>query len=60
MTLDLGAAVASAAFNLLMVFAFLPPTRAIVATIVQEKELRLREGMRIMGLQVCVCVVCVC
>ena len=41
-----------AAFNLLLVFAFLTPTRGAVATIVREKELRLREGMRILGLKV--------
>lgn len=44
---------AAAAFNLLLVFAFLAPTRAAVAAIVREKELRLREGMRIFGLQAC-------
>ena len=42
---------AAAAFNLLLVFAFLAPTRSAVATVVREKELRLREGMRILGLQ---------
>ena len=31
------------------VYAFLPPTRAVVADIVREKELRLREGMRVLG-----------
>ena len=50
---DPGAAAAALAFNLLLVFAFLVPTRGIVTTIVREKELRLREGMRIFGLQVC-------
>ncbi|KAK9842270.1 hypothetical protein WJX81_003820 [Elliptochloris bilobata] len=48
---DAGAVLAAAAFNLLLVFAFLAPTRAAVAAIVREKELRLREGMRIFGLQ---------
>ena len=43
---------AAAAFNLLLVFAFLTPTRMAVTTVVREKELRLREGMRILGLQV--------
>ncbi len=33
------------------VYAFLPPTRVMVAAIVREKELRLREGMRILGLR---------
>lgn len=51
-TIDLGAAAAAVAFNLLLVFAFIVPTRTMVATIVREKELRLREGMRIFGLQV--------
>ena len=51
-TLDVGAAAAAFAFNLLLVFAFLVPTRGMVATIVREKELRLREGMRILGLKV--------
>ncbi len=43
---------AAAAFNLLLVFAFLAPTRMAVTTVVREKELRLREGMRILGLKV--------
>ncbi len=51
-TIDLGAAAAALAFNLLLVFAFIVPTRSMVSTIVREKELRLREGMRIFGLQV--------
>ncbi|KAK9828547.1 hypothetical protein WJX72_000707 [[Myrmecia] bisecta] len=42
---------AALAFNLLLVYAFLPPTRSMVAAIVREKELRLREGMRILGLK---------
>ena len=49
---DVGAIAAAAAFTLLLVFAFLTPTRGAVATIVREKELRLREGMRILGLKV--------
>lgn len=52
-TVDLAAVAAAAAFNLLLVYAFLAPTRNVVATMVREKELRLREGMRILGLQVC-------
>lgn len=47
---DLGAASAAAFFNLLLVYAFMTPTRAVVSSIVREKELRLREGMRILGL----------
>lgn len=54
-TIDLGAAAAALAFNLLLVFAFIVPTRSMVSTIVREKELRLREGMRIFGLQVSIC-----
>lgn len=52
-TVDIGAAASSIAFNLLLVYSFLAPTRSTVASIVREKELRLREGMRILGLQVC-------
>ncbi len=33
----------------MQVYAFLPPARAVVADIVREKELRLREGMRVLG-----------
>lgn len=51
-TVDIGAAASSIAFNLLLVYSFLAPTRSTVASIVREKELRLREGMRILGLQV--------
>ena len=51
-TIDIGAAASSVAFNLLLVYSFLAPTRSTVASIVREKELRLREGMRILGLQV--------
>ena len=51
-TLDLAATAAASAFNLLIVFAFLNPVRSVVVTIVREKELRLREGMRILGLTV--------
>ncbi len=36
----------------LQVYAFLAPTRAVVGTIVREKELRLREGMLMLGLTV--------
>ena len=52
---DFAAFAASVAFNLLLVYAFLAPTRAAVTTIVREKELRLREGMRILGLRVSAC-----
>ena len=48
-TEDLGAAVAATFLNLLLVFAFLSPTAAAVSALVREKELRLREGMRILG-----------
>ena len=57
-TIDLGAAASSIAFNLLLVYSFLAPTRSTVASIVREKELRLREGMRILGLQVRMVFVC--
>ena len=49
--IDLGAGAAALAFNLLLVYAFLAPTRSVVAAVVREKELRLREGMRILGLK---------
>ena len=50
---DLASAAAGGALNLLLGIALLYPTRNIVAAVVQEKELRLREGMKIFGLQVC-------
>ena len=46
---DLGAASAAAFLNLLLVFAFLAPTRAAVVAVVRERELRLREGMKLLG-----------
>jgi hypothetical protein len=49
---DLGAASAAAALNLLLVYAFLAPARGVVVDVVREKELRLREGMRMLGLTV--------
>jgi hypothetical protein len=49
---DIGAASAAVLLNLLLVYAFMAPTRAVVGSIVREKELRLREGMRILGLSV--------
>ena len=52
LSLRAGAGAAALAFNLLLVYAFLAPTRSVVAGIVREKELRLREGMRILGLKV--------
>ncbi len=36
-------------------YSFLAPARAVVGCIVREKELRLREGMQVMG----ACVACV-
>lgn len=53
---DMGAASAGALLTLLLVFAFLSPTRAVIGDIVRERELRLREGMRVLGLTVCDCV----
>ena len=37
-------------FTLLLVYAYLPPARGAVSAIVREKELRLREAMRLLGL----------
>ena len=48
-TEDLGAASAAAFLNLLLVFSFLAPTRGMVLAVVSERELRLREGMKILG-----------
>ena len=47
---ELGGIIAGILFNFLLVFAFQQPTRAMVAVIVREKELRLREYMRALGL----------
>jgi hypothetical protein len=47
---DIGGIVAAILFNYLLVFAFLQPTRNMVSVIVKEKELRLREYMRVLGL----------
>ncbi|KAF6258658.1 P-loop containing nucleoside triphosphate hydrolase protein [Scenedesmus sp. NREL 46B-D3] len=47
---DLGAAAAAGLVNLLMLCAFMLPTRAVVSSIVREKELRLREFMAVLGL----------
>ncbi|WIA18353.1 hypothetical protein OEZ85_009818 [Tetradesmus obliquus] len=47
---DVGAAAASLLVNLLMLCAFLLPTCGVVAVMVREKELRLREFMAILGL----------
>lgn len=49
-TLDLGATAAALFFNLLLVYAFLAPTRAAVGDVVRERELRLRQGLRLLGL----------
>ncbi len=46
---ELGAASAAAFLSLLLVFAFLAPTRAAVVAVVRERELRLREGMKLLG-----------
>lgn len=48
-TEDLGAASAAAFLNLLLVFSFLAPTRGMVLAVVSERELRLREGMKMLG-----------
>lgn len=51
-TLDLGATAAALFFNLLLVYAFLSPTRSAVVAIVHEKELMLRDALRLVGLDV--------
>lgn len=50
LTLDLGATAAAVSFNLLLTYAFLAPTRGAVAAVVQERELHLRQGLRLLGL----------
>ncbi len=57
---DIASAAAGGALNLLLGIAFLYPSRNIVASVVQEKELRLREGMKIFGLQVCLASATLC
>ncbi|KAK3284750.1 hypothetical protein CYMTET_7616 [Cymbomonas tetramitiformis] len=47
---SLGTTIAGAFFSILMVFAFISTTVLIMKSIVTEKELRLREGMMLMGL----------
>ena len=47
---DVGGIVAGIFFVYLLVFAFQQPTRAMVAVLVSEKELKLREYMRALGL----------
>eukprot|EP00854_Cymbomonas_tetramitiformis_P016837 gene16837-20003_t len=48
--LNLGNAIAALFFSIIMVFAFISSTVLIMKGIVMEKELRLREGMQMMGL----------
>jgi hypothetical protein len=50
-TLDVGAIAASGFFSLLIIFAFVIPTKTIATTMVEEKEQRLREGMMLLGLR---------
>ena len=50
-TLDVGAIAASGFFDLLIIFAFIIPSKSIVTTLVEEKEQRLREGMMLLGLR---------
>lgn len=49
-TLDLGATAAALFFNLLLVYSFLNPTRSSASAIVAERELQLRDGMKLLGL----------
>jgi hypothetical protein len=48
--LNIGGSVAGSLLIFLLVFAFLQPCQKMVASVVQEKELRLREYMRVLGL----------
>jgi len=48
--INFAAFVSGGFFKLLMVLAFLPQVKASVVAVVQEKELRLREGMKTLGL----------
>ena len=47
---NLGSTFAAVFFGLVFVFAFATTVVSVVKSITVEKELRLREGMRIMGL----------
>jgi len=47
---NIGGVIASAFFSILLVFAFTTTTTIVLKTIVAEKELRLREGMAMMGM----------
>jgi len=49
-TIDLGATAAALFFNLLLVYSFLNPTRSAATAVVSERELQLRDGMRLLGL----------
>ena len=50
-TLDQGALAAGAIFSILIVFAFISPSKANTTCLVREKEQRQREGMLLMGLR---------
>jgi len=47
---NVGGAIASAFFSLILVFAYTTTSTIVLKTIVAEKELRLREGMQMMGM----------
>ncbi|KAK3266229.1 hypothetical protein CYMTET_25133, partial [Cymbomonas tetramitiformis] len=50
-SLDLGALYASLVLRMLLIFAFISPFQSCVKAVVCEKELRLREGMALLGLR---------
>jgi len=55
------AAYVGGVFGLFLVAAFMWPFSRMVRSMVQEKEARIREGMKMMGMHVRVCMcVCVC
>jgi hypothetical protein len=49
--LDLGSLFAAVILRILIIFAFISPFQGVVKNIVTEKELRLREGMALLGLR---------
>jgi hypothetical protein len=49
--LDVGSILAGVILRMLLIFAFIQPFQGCVKSIVTEKELRLREGMALLGLR---------
>jgi hypothetical protein len=49
--LDVGSILAGVLLRMLLMFAFITPFQGCVKSIVAEKELRLREGMALLGLR---------